>query len=48
MVAVAVTGWILALHLLSAFALIGALTILTISFVAARRIDAGRPSGSDR
>ncbi len=39
MLAVTLNGWILALHLLAAFALVGALTLYAIATVAARRID---------
>ena len=38
MLAVTLNGWILALHLLAAFALVGSLTLYAIATVAARRI----------
>lgn len=39
MLAVTLNGWILALHLLAAFALVGSLTLYAIATVAARRIE---------
>jgi len=44
MIAISGNAWLLSIHLLAAFAVVGALTIYTVAFVAARRLDDVRPA----
>ena len=39
MIAISGNAWLLSIHLLAAFALVGAITLYTIAFVSARRLD---------
>jgi len=44
MTAISGQSWLLSLHLLAAFAIVGAITLSTIAFIAARRLDDARPA----